>query len=305
MRSNSLFLLLFSTFVAFSLTSVPGFTSTGLAKKGRASEKPLSIVASIRPLALIAQEIAGDVAEVAVLVDGASSPHDFSLTIRQALKMQDADLLLKVGSGVDAFLDDLSVPMPVLALNEKAGAHVHDKKLKVGGGHHHHSHANTHPWLDVKQVLHFADKFQHELSALRPQDEADIALRHKRFRSMLEAAHAATKQALLAHSNTPFAVYHDAYSEWVAAYQLAQPYSLTKVPHERLSAKRLNTAGQIMAGASCLLVETASEQDALRIAKLFDIPMVSADILAQRSDIQSFTAFLQEIAKSFQRCFEA
>ena len=62
------------------------------------------MVTSIKPLALIAQEIAGDKVSVENLLPVKASPHDYPLRVSDIRRLQDADLVLWVGPSLETFL---------------------------------------------------------------------------------------------------------------------------------------------------------------------------------------------------------
>lgn len=63
-----------------------------------------NVVVSIKPLHSLASGVMKGVGEPELLLDGATSPHDFSLKPSQAKSIQDADLVIWVGEGLEGFL---------------------------------------------------------------------------------------------------------------------------------------------------------------------------------------------------------
>lgn len=264
-----------------------GFSSNLLASK-----KPL-VVASIRPLALIVQDLAGEHVETRTLLETAASPHDFSLTIGQALMLNDADALFWVGAEFETFLKK-GVTTPVKLAMLDSAEEGHDE---------HEHHAGRHPWLSTESVAVYAELITAYLSQTLPQNSAEFAQRLQVFKQGLKKRREAISLSLRQYTNLQFAVYHDGYGEFVEEHGLALPLAITKVPHERVSAKRLNGLGGRMQEVSCVLSEVAEAGQAKRYANLFDKPLVTIDLLATESSLSSFDAYLVSLEEAFKRCF--
>lgn len=63
-----------------------------------------NVVVSIKPLHSLASGVMKGVGEPELLLDGTTSPHDFNLKPSQAKSIQDADLVIWVGEGLEGFL---------------------------------------------------------------------------------------------------------------------------------------------------------------------------------------------------------
>lgn len=72
------------------------------------------VLASIKPIHSLVSAVMQGVAEPDILVDGAGSPHNYSLKPSQAGKLEKADLIFWVGHDLEAFLDK---PLATLGKN--------------------------------------------------------------------------------------------------------------------------------------------------------------------------------------------
>ena len=72
-----------------------------------ASEAPVGVVASVLPVAYVAQELGGERVKVDVLVPPGASPHTFEPVPSDMVKLQRARLFLRVGAGLDGWSDKL------------------------------------------------------------------------------------------------------------------------------------------------------------------------------------------------------
>ena len=89
-------------------------TAALLALPGAAFAEP-SVVVSIKPIHSLVASIMKGVGEPSLIVQGASSPHTYSLKPSDAQALQDADVVFWVGHGLEAFLEK-----PLEALPKKA-----------------------------------------------------------------------------------------------------------------------------------------------------------------------------------------
>ncbi|MGX5720706.1 zinc ABC transporter substrate-binding protein ZnuA [Shinella zoogloeoides] len=91
--------------------------STALFAAGAAAaraEAP-SVVVSIKPIHSLVSAIMQGVGEPSLIVEGAASPHTYSLKPSNAAALQDADVIFWVGHGLEAFLEK-----PLESLGSKA-----------------------------------------------------------------------------------------------------------------------------------------------------------------------------------------
>ncbi|MBN3562169.1 zinc ABC transporter substrate-binding protein [Aliamphritea spongicola] len=69
-----------------------------------AAQKPVKVVASIKPLQLIAASLLGDSAETTLLISADNSPHHYNMKPSDVRRLQDADLVIWVGPDLERFL---------------------------------------------------------------------------------------------------------------------------------------------------------------------------------------------------------
>ncbi|MDF3013749.1 MAG: zinc transporter substrate-binding protein, partial [Cellvibrio sp.] len=105
------------------------------------AQAKLQILASIKPLALIAQEVAGDQAEVTTLLPITASPHDYPLKMSDHKRLRAADMVLWIGPELESFLARplANLPTDKLVTGYRL-AGLHWPEMMVDG-HHHGSHS--------------------------------------------------------------------------------------------------------------------------------------------------------------------
>lgn len=262
-----------------------------------AGAKPL-IVASIRPLALLARQLLGEQVEVFTLVDAASSPHDFSLTIGQALKLNEAELLLWVAPQFETFLHNTRTLPRSLSMADALG-------LDASASTDEHQHSGWHLWLSSEKTLRFAEVLAARLQENPRIDSSQLATRLAELKTEVALARAEIQQGLQPWQGRSYAVFHDAFGEFSGEYNLNRSVSLTRVPHQRIGAKQLREQDPALRQAACMLVDQSEKPVAKRYARMFDLPLVDIDLQGTSPQLASYADYMKSIAASFTRCFQA
>src|SRR5579883_391202 len=72
---------------------------------GQAAGHKLQIVTSILPVYCFAANVAGDLADVENLLPPGAEPHDFQFTPREMKRLEEADVVVINGLGMENWLD--------------------------------------------------------------------------------------------------------------------------------------------------------------------------------------------------------
>ncbi len=116
--------------------------STLLSTSAYAAKADINVVASIKPVHSLVAAVMEGVGTPALIVDGAASPHTYSLKPSQARELESADVVFWVGDEIEAFLEK---PLEAIATNantvELMDAHDLVKlKFREGGAFDDHGH---------------------------------------------------------------------------------------------------------------------------------------------------------------------
>ncbi len=147
------------------------------------------VVASIKPIHSIVAAIMQGVGKPELLVNGAASPHTYSLRPSEARALQNADLVIYVSPELESFLDkplkSLSSNAKVMELAEAKGVETLD--MREGGAfephHHGDAHDDDHDHEDHDHDHHdgdhdhdhdHADEHDHAEHADHDHDHADV-----------------------------------------------------------------------------------------------------------------------------------
>ncbi len=175
----------------------------------------LKIIASIFPLAEIAQEIGGEEAEVRLLLPPGADPHSWEPTPKDILNLKKADLLLAVGGGLEPWLEDIL-----------AGLKAQDLKILLAAGEkgHHHEHLHgrdPHVWLDFLKDAELSLLLAETLAKIYPQKASYFRKRGQIAAQKFKKLHQTFAQTLQTcrFRVVPLAG-HDAFRAWEKNYHL-------------------------------------------------------------------------------------
>ena len=134
----------------------------------------------------IAESVAGPDAEVTQIVPDGASPHDFELSAQDRQALEEADLVVANGSGLEAGipLDDLDTPM--WALTEHAGdlapaeevegeEHAEEEERAEEDG------ADPHVWMDPTRVAAAAESLADALGEADPAHADGYRARARKY----------------------------------------------------------------------------------------------------------------------------
>ncbi|EUB96305.1 ABC-type metal ion transporter, periplasmic subunit [Rhizobium sp. CF080] len=261
---------------SISLLSAAVFSASA----GTGSAAP-DVVVSIKPIHSLVASIMKGVGEPKLIVDGAASPHTFSLKPSNAAAIEGADVIFWVGPGIEAFLekplDALAASATVIELEHAPGmeklpfresgafeahdhghegAEAHDDDDHPHGDHDqpaddhadhdddHHDHGgfDTHLWLDPMNAKAMAAEIEKTLVSADPANAAAYQANGAALMKDIDALDAELKTTIAPVKHKPFIVFHDAYQYFEHRYGVSVAGSITVSPETMPGAERV---GQI------------------------------------------------------------
>ena len=247
-----------------------------------AAQKPVKVVASIKPLQLIAASLLAESAETSLLVSADNSPHHYNLKPSDVRRLQEADLVIWVGPDLERFLVKPLKRNPArnLALlpeddeaetEEAAHADEHEEHEEKHEGEHgedeHHHDSDPHLWMAPERILEAAELIIKRLQQDYPERADEFSARLQSFTQRMHKADSHLAQQLKDVQHQGFFVFHDAFEGFVEHYGLNQLGYFTVDPGRKPGAKRLNE------------IRTSLESSQTRcvfIEPQFEAPVVSA-----------------------------
>lgn len=222
----------------------------------------VEVVASLTPLHSLTTAILGDNGRTHLLMGG-GSPHGGALKPSDARALENAEMVIWVGDGLERFLTrplaSLSGKARILELGaldgltwpsvEKHDEHdehdddEHDDDGHDGGhghgGHDDHNGQDLHIWLDPRNAMVIANAIARALMDIDPANAATFARNAARLEDRIRALDAELAAALTPLAGRPYVVFHDGYRHLQERYGLGPVLALTVAPDRPLTPRAL------------------------------------------------------------------
>jgi ABC-type Zn uptake system ZnuABC Zn-binding protein ZnuA len=156
-------------------------------------EGKLRVVASTAIAEALARAVGGEAVEVHVLAGAGVDPHDFELSPQDRRSIEQAVLLVRIGLGVDRFVDGVPQAKLVtlsegLALRRADGSHADDDDDHADGEEH--DEYDPHVWHDPENCKQMAMTLAERLAEADPQNAGLYRANAAAFGARMDAADA-------------------------------------------------------------------------------------------------------------------
>lgn len=261
-----------------------------------------NVVVSIKPIHSLVEAVMDGVGEPKLIVEGAASPHTYSLKPSNAKTLQDADVVFWVGHGLEAFLEKpleaLATKATVIELEDAKG--LEKLKFREGGafeahdhgdeghgehaheaeeGHEGHDHAghdhaghdhgeyDMHLWLDPMNAKAMAGAIETTLIQADPSNAAKYQENAKKLMENLDKLDTELATTLEPVKDKPFVVFHDAYQYFEHRYKVRVAGSITVSPETMPGADRVRQIHDKIRSlnATCVFAEPQFEPKLVRV----------------------------------------
>lgn len=259
----------------------------------------VAVVTSIEPLALLIKDIGGEDVSVTSLVPNAGSIHHYSMRMSDRIKVEDADLVVLVGAGLEPFLDKLSSldPDKMVRIDRLEG--VTTLALAEEDDHGHgHTGVDPHLWLSPFNTALLAQQIAVRLGQAIPAKADMFAARAVAFNtdqsSLLTEAHLS--------QGTRYVAYHNAVAYLLAPLGIPLRGVLTSVNESRLGMRSLYAIKQEVQGAEnvCVLVQKQNRHISEKI--LGKAHYAELDVMADKGDYDNYLQYLAAMLKAIENC---
>ena len=291
----------------------------------------IKVVTSIKPIHSLVSYIMEGVGSPDLIVDGYNSPHGFSLKPSHAKMLQEADIVIYVGEGVEEFLEK---PLESIASNavkfellgqsgikklkfrernifEGHDDHGHDKKAKKEDhddhGHDDHGHGqfDPHIWLDPMNAKIIVKKVTNQLSKLDKDNSSTYKSNSKKVLKEIDNLIKQVKSDI--NKNAKVVVFHDAYQYFEKRFDVNIIGALTVNTDVLPGAEQLAEIREVIEHekVTCVLSEPQFNPDIVKtIANDTNINMGVLDPLGAKLDKGKTLYFnlISNISSSLKNC---
>ena len=292
-----------------------------------ADQKPISVVASIKPIHSLVAAVMGDIGTPHLLLEAPSSAHHFTLKPSQARSLQAADIVFWVGPTMEQpltkALATLAPQAQTLPLIESAGLvlinfdkvtpahekHDHEKHGKHDEHAKHDDHLiNPHIWLDPQNAKIMLGVMAARLAKADPKNASAYAANADSMAARLATLETDITSQLASYSAAKFLVLHDAHVYFERRFGLRNYGAITTEPDVMPTASRVKALRDELREHrfDCIFTEPFLGQKAVAlIAEGSKVSIGTLDPIASNlpAGAQLYPDLLMSYAKALQSCF--
>lgn len=205
----------------------------------------LQVVTTFIPITEFTKAVVGDRARVTQLLPNNVGPHDYQAKPADAQTLAQADVLVKNGLGMEAFLEDLvkNAANPKLRIIDSSQGvqtirtdaieeHSHSHDDKEAG--HEHGEFNPHIWLDPKRAIQQVETIRDGLIAADTAGKETYTANAAAYISRLKELDRQFTTQLRPFAGKTFVTYHDFAPYFAQSYNLKAEF-LVGIPEENAS----------------------------------------------------------------------
>ena len=292
-----------------------------------ADQKPISVVASIKPIHSLVAAVMGDIGTPHLLLEAPSSAHHFTLKPSQARSLQAADIVFWVGPTMEQpltkALATLAPQAQTLPLIESAGLVLinFDKVTPAHEKHDHEKHdmhdehakhddhlINPHIWLDPQNAKIMLGVMAARLAKADPKNASAYAANADSMAARLATLETDIASQLASYSAAKFLVLHDAHVYFERRFGLRNYGAITTEPDVMPTASRVKALRDELREHrfDCIFTEPFLGQKAVAlIAEGSKVSIGTLDPIASNlpAGAQLYPDLLMSYAKALQSCF--
>ncbi|MEO0078895.1 MAG: metal ABC transporter substrate-binding protein [candidate division WOR-3 bacterium] len=217
-----------------------GWAGAVLLALGLASAGPVRVVTTIPDLADWARNVGGNRVRVQSLLHGAENPHTYEPGPDDARAVAEADLLVRVGLGLEEWLDGLVTnarnrKQAVLTVAEELAP----ESFVAAHDEHEHQLGNPHVWLDPENAKAACSAIGRELGRIDSAGAAFYQARVEQYQRRLDSLTNTLKGLVQNLPDRRFIAHHDAWPYFARRFGFEVIGSIEPLPGEEPSAKHL------------------------------------------------------------------
>ncbi|MGG6269558.1 metal ABC transporter substrate-binding protein [Leptolyngbya sp. AN03gr2] len=206
------------------------------------TENRLRVVATFLPIYLFTKAVAGDAAQVDILIKPGTEVHDYQSTPADVKALSETDVLVKNGLGMEEFLDSTikttqNAKLKVVDASQGIKP-VGELSQVVSSGKEGHSHdhaeGNPHVWLDPVLAKQQVENIRDGLIAADPNNKAKYEANAAAYLQQLADLNKEFEQRLGQFRDRTFITFHDAFPYLAQRYNLKQ-VAVVEIPEDQLS----------------------------------------------------------------------
>ncbi|MDQ7814699.1 MAG: metal ABC transporter substrate-binding protein [Patescibacteria group bacterium] len=294
MRKSSILIVI----VAILILGTAVYFSLAQKQPNRQSSAP-KIAVSIFPLGDIARQIAGEEVEIVTILPRGASPHTYSPSPSDLVKMQGSKTLLIIGQGLDDWAANLASDLPgsqVISMDKDIELLQPPEGILIGEEEEGEEGADPHYWLSAKNGKQIARNISEALVQVAP-DKADIFQANlSQFENKMDALDAEIKGLFASKANKKIVTHHDAWQYFTRDYGLDWIGSVVPSPGKNLTPQQLATLQKLIVdnGITTIFIEPQLDpQLSSTLAEDLKLKLVTLDPAGSAEDTKTYDDLLK------------
>jgi len=179
----------------------------------------IAVVASFYPLYEFARQVGGDRVTVRNLVPAGAEPHDYELTPREVIAVNEARVVIYNGAGLEPWVQKLLPQVPGRVVKVNAGDGIQFMRIGSGQGR---GQIDPHVWLDPVLAQRLVDNVLAGLVQADVSGRAVYEANAAAFKAKLGALQERTQRTLAPCRKKVFITTHATFGYFAARYGLTQ-----------------------------------------------------------------------------------
>ena len=202
--------------------------SNGVKKEeGNTSDEKVKVYATIFPIYDFTKNIGKDKIELNYIVPPSSEPHDYEISAKTIKDIQNADLLIKNGLGVDGFADNIkseSEKLNIVVASEGIEKITYEKDGIHDENHTEEEHGeyDPHVWLNINNAIKECENIKNALVKVDAKNKEYYEENYNNYVKELKDLQDSYKENLKEIKNKTILVSHDAYGYLCKEYGINQ-----------------------------------------------------------------------------------
>ncbi|UWG96222.1 metal ABC transporter substrate-binding protein [Dehalobacter sp. DCM] len=266
--------MLLSVLVLFNGCGAKGDTSAKVSANAEpvVAQGPITIATSFYPIYIFTLNIAKDIPGVSVVnmtEQTAGCLHDYALSTKDMKNIENTQILIINGAGMESFMDKIIAQRPDLRIIDSSQG----IELITEDGN-----ENPHVWVSISKAMQQVQTIGDQLAILDPQHADNYAENTAAYLAKLEAERVKMHQVLDGLTHRDIVTFHEAFPYFAEEFNLNIVGVIEREPNTEPSAKEL--------------AETIEIIKQLKVKALFAEPQYSAKIaktIAQETGARVYT----------------
>ena len=282
-----------------------------------AETSKVKVLATIKPVAMLAYAIAGEEADISQLIPDYSSVHNYSFKPSDLRRIKNTDIIFRIDEHLETIFtpifDALPSSVELISLAEEGGIKLLPRSKSGHDNKHGHDHENQHGnddlhiWTSPKNAIKMAKTITRVLSERDPKNAKAYQKNLLNLMSSINVVSQEISQNLIDAKNSPYIVFHNSWRYFQRDFNLKDPAVISLNEGFIPDVKSIrNTRKKIkQSNVSCIFSDPSVSKAIVRtLIEGYDVKDVEIDSLGSGLKLQksAYSYWLKTMGKHVDSC---